>query len=294
MSISGQTTVAALIGSPVTHSLSPAIHNAAFAAAGLDWVYVAFDVPAGGAPGALDAMRALGLGGLSVTMPHKDAVFAAVDELDPGAAALGSVNTVVRGAGGRLVGHSTDGDGFVASLRADAGFDPVGARVVVIGAGGAARSVVEALSRHGAAEVVVVNRTPERGERAAALAGARGRVGTPDCIAEADLVVNATSVGMGAAPDVGALPCDPALLRPGQLVADLVYLPLETALLAAARARGARALDGLSMLVHQAVLQQVLWTGQQPDPAVMRAAAERQLAERSRPATASVPPTARR
>jgi shikimate dehydrogenase len=281
VTISGQTAVAALIGSPVAHSLSPAIHNAAFAAAGLDWVYVAFDVAPGRASAALDAMRTLGLGGLSVTMPHKDAVFAAVDELDPGAATLGSVNTVVRRPDGRLVGHSTDGDGFVASLRADAGFDPDGARVVVLGAGGAARSVVEALARHGAGEVVVVNRTRERGEQAAALAGARGRVGAPECVAEADLVVNATSIGMGEPATSGTLPCDPAWLHPGQLVADLVYHPLETSLLAAARARGARVLDGLGMLVHQAVLQQVLWTGQRPDPDVMRAAAERQLARQS-------------
>lgn len=280
MTISGHTAVAALIGSPVGHSLSPAIHNAAFAAAGLDWVYVAFDVPAGAAPAALDAMRVLGLGGLSVTMPHKHDVCAALDDLDPGAAALGSVNTVVRGPGGRLVGHSTDGDGFVSCLRTDAEFDPAGRRVVVLGAGGAARSVVEALVRHGVAEVVVVNRTPERAQRAAALAGQRGRVGPPACVAEADLVVNATSVGMGEPTESGALPCDPSLLGAGQLVADLVYHPRETAFLAAARARGARVLDGLGMLVHQAVLQQVLWTGHEPDAAVMRAAAERQLAER--------------
>lgn len=280
MSPTGSTTVAALIGSPVAHSLSPALHNAAFAAAGLDWVYVAFDVAPGQARRALDAMRVLGLGGLSVTMPHKQDVHAAVDEVAPGADALRSVNTVVRGPAGRLVGHSTDGDGFIASLHADAGFDPAGARVVVLGAGGAARAVVEAVARHGAAEVVVLNRTPERGAEAAALAGARVRTGTPQSIGEADLVVNATSVGMGEPADTGAVPCDPELLRPGQLVVDLVYHPIETAFLAAARARGARVLDGLGMLVHQAVLQQELWTGHRPDPVVMRTAAERELASR--------------
>jgi len=120
--------VAAVIGSPVHHSLSPAIHNAAFAAAGLDWVYVAFEVAPGAAGGALDAMRTLDLGGLSVTTPHKEDVAAAVDDLDPAAAALRSVNTVVWDAAGRLVGHSTDGAGFVASLAAS-GVDVVGATV---------------------------------------------------------------------------------------------------------------------------------------------------------------------
>ena len=140
--------VAALIGSPVAHSLSPAIHNAAFAGTG--WTYVAFDVAPGAAGAALDAMRVLGIAGYSVTTPHKEAVAAAVDELAPAARALRSVNTVVN-AGDRLVGHSTDGDGFVASLAA-AGVTVAGARVAIAGAGAAARSVVDALGRAGAAE----------------------------------------------------------------------------------------------------------------------------------------------
>lgn len=275
--ISGTTTVAAVIGSPVRHSLSPALHNAAFGASGADWVYTAFEVAPGRAGAALAAMRALGLGGLSVTMPHKDDVADAVDELDPAAAALHSVNTVVRLADGRLRGHSTDGAGFVASL-AEAGADPMGRRVVVLGAGGAARAVVDALGRAGAAEVVVVNRNADRATTAAALAGPVGRVGSAADVADAELVVNATSVGMGTL----ELPLDPGLLRAGQVVADLVYHPLETALLAAARAAGARVVDGLGMLVHQAALQQELWLGARPDTAVMRAAALDELAKRNR------------
>ncbi|HEU4840489.1 MAG TPA: shikimate dehydrogenase [Ilumatobacteraceae bacterium] len=270
--------VAAVIGHPVGHSLSPALHNAAFAAAGLGWTYVAFDVAPGAAAAALDAVRVLGIGGLSVTMPHKEAVAAAVDELAPAAAALRSVNTVVRGAGSTLVGHSTDGDGFVASLAA-AGVEVAGAAIAVVGAGAAARSVVDALGRAGAADVVVVNRTPARAQDAAALAAA-GRVGAPADVRDAGIVVNATSIGMG----TDELPFDPALLRAGQVVADLVYHPLETALLRAARHAGCQVVDGLGMLVHQAVLQQVLWTGVHPDPAVLRAAAEAELARRAAPA----------
>ncbi len=279
--ISGATTVAAVIGCPVRHSLSPALHNAAFRAAGADWVYVAFDVPHGEAVRALDAMRTLGLGGLSVTMPHKEAVAVLVDELDPAAAALHSVNTVVRTADGFLRGHSTDGAGFVASLD-EAGVAVAGADVVVLGAGAAARAVIDALARSGASSVVVVNRSPDAAAVAAALAPGVGRVGTVADVPQARLVVNATSVGMGVDPAAGELPLDPALLRPHHVVADLVYHPLETGLLAAARAAGATCVDGLGMLVHQAALQQELWLGTRPDPAVMRAAALGELASRSR------------
>lgn len=279
--ITGATTVAAVIGSPVRHSLSPALHNAAFAAAGADWVYTAFDVARGDAVRALDAMRALGLGGLSVTMPHKEQVADNVDELDDAAAALHSVNTVVRTADGSLRGYSTDGAGFVASLI-EAGVSVAGASVAVLGAGAAARAVIDALARAGAAEVVVLNRSVDKAAAAATLAGPVGRVGGPDDIPAAQLVVNATSVGMGATPDAGELPLDPALLRPHHVVADLVYHPLETGLLAAARSIGATCVDGLGMLVHQAALQQQLWLGAMPDTGVMRAAALRELAARSR------------
>lgn len=271
----GATRVAAVIGAPVRHSLSPALHNAAFASLGLDWVYVAFEVAPGSAAGALAAMRTLGLGGLSVTMPHKEDVAAAIDVLDPAAAALHSVNTVSVGDDGRLHGHSTDGAGFVASLL-EAGVDPAGRRIAVVGAGAAGRAVVDALARAGAAEVVVVNRSADKAAAAAALAGHVGRVGLPGEVPSAEIVVNATSVGLGS--DEPAI--DPALLRAGQVVADLVYHPLDTALLRAARAAGAATVDGLGMLVHQAVLQQERWHGHRPDPAVMRAAALGELARR--------------
>lgn len=272
--------LAGLIGSPVDHSLSPAIHRAGFAAAGVDWSYVAFDVPDGSAGAALDAMRVLGIAGLSVTMPHKRAVAGAVDRLDPAARALQSVNTVSWD-DDRLVGSSTDGDGFVASL-ADDGVDVQGCRVAVIGAGGAARAVIDALGRAGAADITVLNRTLDTAELAATLATVAS-VGIVSDVGRADIVVNATSVGMGIDPAASGpadLPCEPELLRADQVVVDLVYHPLQTAWLRAAAERGARTVDGLGMLVHQAVLQQERWLGARPDPVAMRAAAEAELATR--------------
>lgn len=273
--ISGSTRVAAVIGSPVQHSLSPALHNAAFAQLGVDWVYVAFPVHTGEAQHALDAMRTLGLGGLSVTMPHKEAVAMAVDSLDPASAALRSVNTVVPQSDGTLRGYSTDGDGFIASLAVE-GVAVDGRHVAVLGAGGAARAIVDALARHGAARVSVVNRTASSADAAASLAGAVGAVADVGVLCDADIVVNATSVGMGG----DDLPCDPSLLRAGQVVADIVYHPRDTAFLQAARAVGASTVDGLGMLLHQAALQQQLWHGHLPDVAVMAAAAEQALAAR--------------
>ena len=273
--ITGRTRVAAVIGHPVAHSLSPALHNAGFASLGLDWVYAAFDVAPGGAGAALAAMRTLGLGGLSVTMPHKEDVAAAVDVLDPAAAALRSVNTVVALRDGRLAGHSTDGDGFVASMVA-AGHPIEGRAVCVLGAGAAARSIVEALARNKAAAVVVVNRSADGAGVAAALGGRIGRVGSAADLGAADVVVNATSLGMG----TRELPLDPSLLHEDHVVADIVYHPRRTALLDVAASIGADTVDGLGMLVHQAAMQQALWTGRTPDVAAMHAAAERELAAR--------------
>lgn len=273
--ITGATRVAAVIGSPVRHSLSPALHNAAFAQLGLDWVYTAFEVSPGQAQAALDAMRTFKLGGLSVTMPHKEAVASAVDSLDPAAAALRSANTVVPQADGSLKGYSTDGAGFVASLAA-AGVMVAGRTVCVLGAGAAARSIIDELGRSGAARVAVVNRTAVSADDAASLAGDIGVVGGIADVSDADIVINATSVGMGG----DEMPCDPSLLHAGLVVADIVYHPRETALLRAAKAVGAVTVEGLGMLVHQAALQQQLWHGHLPEVAVMAAAAERELAAR--------------
>ena len=278
--ISGETRLAAVIGAPVRHSLSPTLLNAAFVEAGLDWHFMALEVAEGQSGEALDAVRALGLAGLSVTMPHKAAVAAAVDHRTEQAEVLGAVNCVVV-EGDRLVGHNTDGDGFLDGLRHDTGFDPTGRRTVVLGAGGAARAVILALARAGAAEGAVVNRTASRAEVAAGLAGPVGRVVGPDelsdTVAAADLVVNATSVGMT---DDGAMPVDPESVAIGTVVVDLIYHPPETAWLAALRGRGIEAHNGLSMLVFQAAHAFRLWTGSEAPVAVMDAAARAVLATR--------------
>jgi shikimate dehydrogenase len=266
----GSTRVVGVIGDPIAHSRSPAIHNAGFAALGLDFVYVAFPVAAGRGRDAVAAVRTLGITGLSVTMPHKADVADTCDELTPAAAALGSVNTVVN-RDGHVVGDSTDGAGLVAALRGH-GVEPAGRRVLVLGAGGAARAIVDALGRTGA-QVTVAARRPEAGERAAALAPGAGHVGfdaeLARAVAGADVVVNATPIGMQGEPP----PFDPATLTAQQFVYDTVYHPSPTPLLVAAAARGVPCADGLSMLVQQAALAFVQWTGRAAPIEAMAAAA---------------------
>jgi shikimate dehydrogenase len=274
--LSAATTVVGVIGDPVAHSLSPLLHNTAFAELGLDWVSVGFPVSRGAAGEALTGALALGVRGLSVTMPHKDVVAGLVDELSPRADRLGAVNCVVNRVGDRSaeassLGDNTDGPGLVAALRHGDRFEPAGQRCLVIGWGGAARAVVAALADAGAAEVIVVNRTPERAASAAALAGPVGRVGVPADATTCHLVVNATSIGMagptGAEPSSGSgdlWPLDPALIVAGQQVVDLVYHPRVTPWLEAAQRRGAVVSNGLGMLVHQAALQLTIWTSLEP------------------------------
>ncbi|MGH9277071.1 MAG: shikimate dehydrogenase [Acidimicrobiales bacterium] len=280
--LSAATRLAAVIGHPVGHSLSPAMHNAAFRARRLDWAYVAFDVTPDALAAAVSGMRAFGLGGLSVTIPHKEGVARLVDELSGTAEALGAVNTVVAGQNGRLRGENTDGAGFLRALREGDGFDPAHRRCLVVGAGGAARAVVKALADAGASEVVVANRTRSRAEAIVGLAGDCGRVGVAEEAGEADLVVNATPAGMAGSGLEDALPLDPAHLGPGQLVVDLVPNPAITPLIEAARERGATAANGLGMLVHQAALAFRFWTGEDAPVDVMARAALAELDRRVR------------
>lgn len=280
---SGATRLAAVIGHPIRHSLSPTILDAAFRAAGLDWVYVAFDVPDGQGAAAVAAMRTLGLGGLSVTMPHKAAVAAACDELTAVARALGAANCLYW-QGTTLCGDSTDGVGLLDSLRLDEGIDPAGAHCVIVGAGGAGRAVAHALGTAGAARVVIVNRSPGPAEHAARLAGPVGVVGAPPDVADADIVVNATPLGMGtvvATDGSEPLPFDVDLLTSAQVIVDLIYDPATTPLLAAAHGRGARTVNGLGMLIHQAAHAFRRWTSEEPALEAMSAAALRELARRA-------------
>jgi shikimate dehydrogenase len=246
------------------------MHNAAFTALDLDWVYVALPVPRGEGAAAVRAVPVLGLAGLNVTMPHKADAAKACDDLAPAAAALGALNTVVARGDGKLVGHSTDGEGFLRALD-DEGVIVSGRRCVVLGAGGAARAIAHALGGAGA-DVTVAARREDAARSAATLAPggtATSFDGVP--VETFDLVVNATPLGMHRE----APPFDSGRLHAGQFVYDTVY-PAKTPLLNAARARGARAAGGLGMLVHQGALSFELWTGCAPPLDVMRAAASAQ------------------
>ena len=272
---SPQATVAAVIGWPISQSLSPVIHNAAFRHHGDNWSYVAYPIEPGDAGSAIAAMRSGGLQGLNVTMPHKDAVADLVDELDESAESIHAVNTVVRMSDGRLRGYSTDGEGLLRAIRINANWDPAGKKVCVLGAGGAARSAIDAFTRAGVASIFVVNRTVEKATQAIGESKV-AVVGSQRNIEECDIVFNATSVGMGTDESL----VSPELLHEGQLVIDAVYHPLETRLLRDAKSRGATVLDGLWMLIHQACVAQALWLGREPDYQVMRNAAVRELAAR--------------
>jgi len=260
--ISGFTQIAGVIGDPVRHSLSPALHNAAYAALGFDARYLAFPVRPGRVGEVLAGALAMGFLGLSVTTPHKDAAAAAADQRSPAVERLGAANCIAFGAG-VSVAESTDGLGLLDDLRVACGFHPAGQRCAVIGAGGAGRSVALALSDAGAAVVGIVNRTASRAQVAAELAAPVGVVIDVAELGEYDLVVNATSIGL--APGSGG-PDDPgvalaASLTAGQLVYDLVYHPARTAFLDAAAHHGAEVRNGLGMLVHQAAHQVQRFTG---------------------------------
>lgn len=268
--VSGRTRLAAVIGDPVRHSLSPAIHNAGFAALGLDWIYLALPVPAGSGADAVAAMRTFGIDGLSVTMPHKAAVAEAADGLTGAAQRLGVSNCLFRD-GDRIVGDSTDGDGFVRAFERRFGHGLDGLRVMVVGAGGAARAIIEAVGRSGAADVVVVNRSADRAEQAATLAPT-GRIGTGSEVGAMDVVVNASAVGMAGGPAPDAVPIPVDAIGPAHRVVDIVYQPRSTPLLAAAAERGAAVDDGVAMLIHQAALAFERWTGHPAPVEAMTAA----------------------
>ena len=264
--ISATTKVAAVIGDPIGHSRSPEIHNAAFPAAGLDWVYVALRVSAADLADALSGFRAAGIAGLSVTMPHKASIASLLDGLSPTAATLGAVNCVTRD-GGAFVGHNTDGEGLLDALR-EVGFDPQGRRCLVVGAGGAARAAVLALGVAGASEIGVAARRPGASAAAAVLGGSAGHSVEPDA-GPYELVVNATPLGMEPG-DPPPVPLEG--IRPGQTVVDLVYAARMTPLLQAAAAVGATWVDGLCPLLHQAARAFELWTGHPAPLDVMRVA----------------------
>lgn len=277
----GKTKVVGVFGYPVEHSLSPAMHNAAFAALRLSYIYVPFPVQPESLGPAVRSLPALGIVGVNVTIPHKESVLPFLEEVTGEAREIGAVNTISC-VEGRLVGDNTDGFGFAEPLR-EMGVAFGDRRVVVVGAGGAARAVVFRLVRAGA-KVTLVNRTRERAERLAesvAEAGydsesirvlAAGQVReVGDAIAEAELLVHATRAGMY--PETDALPPVPVeTFHPNLLVYDLVYNPIETKLLKQARRRGCRTMTGVKMLVYQGAAAFQRWTGVRPPTEVMEAA----------------------
>lgn len=273
--ITGKTRVYGIIGCPVTHSLSPVMQNAALHAAAVNAVYVPFCVEPDQLCAAVSGLRALGVCGFNVTIPHKTGIMAFLDGLAPSAVQAGAVNTVVNQEG-RLIGHNTDGDGLVCSLVKDLDCDVAGSRVVLVGAGGAARGALAAFCRAGVKSVVVLNRTkaaakelsdsfrlsfPNIPLRGASLDGQSGHF-----LSEADLLVNATSLGM-AGEKIDGLTL--ALLPDHAKVYDMVYTPSLTPLLLDARTRGLKAANGLGMLVAQGELAFSLWHGVTPGHDVM-------------------------
>lgn len=288
--VKGTTRLAGVIGNPLDHSLSPAMHNAAYEKMGLDWIYVPLSVPdEQGLRRLVAAVRSLPVVGFNITMPYKTAVLELCDEVAAAASMAGAVNTVHVSGDGRLIGYNTDGRGMLESLSQDAGFDPAGKNVALVGAGGAAAAAFVALILAKSASVTVVNRNLEHAEElldrmAARAAGieldAATLQGGEAAVVEADLVVNATPAGMRPG-DESPVPVE--WLREGQVVLDMVYgAPAPTRLVAGARDAGAIAIDGLGMLVAQGATAVDIWNSDAEQHAprdVMRQAAERQLAE---------------
>ena len=286
MDVSGKTKVCAVIGDPVEHSLSPIIHNAAFQHLNLDYVYVAFNVRASQLKDAILGVRGLGIYGLNVTMPHKISIIKYLDELDETAKRIGSVNTVLN-KDGRLIGYTTDGVGAFNALKY-AGSDPLGKKVVVLGAGGASRSICFTLAER-VRELIILNRTLERAVSLAnnirEVLGGKVNVRAASLVDEnlrkelkdADILINATSVGMK--PNDAYTPVKRDFLHRNLTVFDIVYNPLETRLLREAKLIGAKTIDGLSMLIHQGAVSFEIWTGVKAPIDVMREAALRKIEE---------------
>lgn len=271
MRVLGTTQVYAILGDPVKHSLSPIMQNAAFAAFGIEAIYVPFHVAAEHLPAAVAGLRALKVRGVNVTIPHKEAICPLLDRLDATARLIGAVNTVVL-RDGKLVGYNTDGAGLIRALERGLGFDPAGQRVLVLGAGGAARAAVVALAQSGARQVDIANRSIARAQSLVAryaghfqqtcfTALALNDKDLAASIKNADLIINSTSIGLSGESFNVLVWSD---LKDGCVVYDMVYQPPTTALVRDARAAGIAAGDGLGMLAAQGEIAFQLWTGIAP------------------------------
>ncbi|ARU63528.1 shikimate dehydrogenase [Tumebacillus avium] len=275
--LASTTTCVGLFGYPVAHSKSPQMHNAAFAHLGLNFAYLAFAVEPERLQAAVEGIRALGLRGVNVTIPHKVAVLPFLDEISPEAELIGAVNTIVND-GGVLTGYNTDGIGYLSALQEETDIDIRGKRVLLLGAGGAARAVAAQMALNGAERLVIAARQQEKAEELAARL--RAHAAADGITLEAavagldayDLIINTTPVGMHPHPDAVPLPTD--RLQAGQLVSDLIYNPRLTRLLQEAKARGCVVSGGLGMFVHQGAHAFRLWTGVEAPVDVMRQTVE--------------------
>jgi len=285
MRIDGDTRVVGIIGNPLGHTLSPAIHNAAFDYMGLNWCYVPFPVEEGRLPEAVQGIRALRLGGVNVTMPFKTDVLPLLDEVTAFAQSVGAVNTILMDKE-RLIGYNTDGRGFYTSLARDVGYEVKGRRVLILGAGGAARSVTVSLALAGVSSITIVNRSADRSRE---LTGIIERSApevsvswlAPDdnydlVVADSDVIINATPL---TAFQGSVLRVPVAMLNRNQLVCDLNYSLYQPPLLQEAEARGAQVVDGKGMLLYQAAAAFEIWTGLEAPVEVMRMALLKALEE---------------
>jgi shikimate dehydrogenase len=285
MEISGKTRICAIIGDPVEHSMSPAMHNAAFKKLGLDYIYVPFRVKPGELAAAVSGLRALNVVGFNVTIPHKVAILPLLDKLDPAAERIGAVNTVVNDSG-KLIGFNTDADGFLRALT-DRGIEPAGKKIAIIGAGGASRAVSYILAANGAV-LTIFNRQKNlnHAELIASMItmniGVNAKVLALDDLADGlkntDILVNTTSVGME--PQDVDTPVPAGLLKGLPVVVDIVYNPRETQLLKDAKKAGVKTIGGVEMLAWQGALSFEKWTGQKAPLDLMRREALKMLEKR--------------
>ena len=256
-----------IFGDPIGHSISPLMHITAADYHSLKYTYLPFRVKSDQLPAATEGLKALGIKGINITIPHKQAIMALVDEVTPEARLIGALNTIVNREG-RLIGYNTDGPGFVASLKQEAGVDLRGKKVLLLGAGGAARAIAVHMVLEEVESLIIANRTLEKAWQLSSYIRERldfsSQVVSVEgeelrgLLVQMDLIINATSVGMR----TNDLPLfDYRNLELHHMVCDIVYRPLETPLLRAARERGAKTLDGLGMLIHQGAMAFEIWTG---------------------------------
>ena len=276
MKITGETKVLGIFGYPVRHSLSPLMQNAALEHLGLDYIYLPFEVRPEQLETAIKGIRALGISGVNVTIPHKEKVIPFLDEVTEEASLIGSVNTI-ENKNGKLIGHNTDSRGYIRSLREDAGFDPKGKTILVIGAGGAAKGIIFGLFLEGASKITIANRTIEKAKKVEDTLRATGKkieiesipflaLKDPRILSSIDLIVNTTSMGLeGGSPDI-----DFSLTPEHVLVSDIVYKPPVTPFLKKAQDAGRRTLGGLGMLIYQGAISLEIWTSQKAPVEVMR------------------------